>query len=88
MTPYMHLISGRGNWTTVGCDVKSVNNDTGEVTCNCSHLTNFAILVVCLITTVPLYIIVGNFHQEFIEFYQLVSVVKSNFFSVDESCFC
>lgn len=34
---------GKGNWTTDGCAMAS-NDDV--VMCNCTHLTNFAILVV------------------------------------------
>ncbi len=37
---------GGGNWSTNGCELVSYNKSTGEVQCKCSHLTNFAILVV------------------------------------------
>lgn len=35
---------GYGNWTSEGCVTVNVSNDV--VTCQCNHLTNFAILVV------------------------------------------
>ena len=44
-------ISGGGDWTTDGCKIinsESVD-DTNTVKCNCTHLTNFAVLVVSLI---------------------------------------
>ena len=39
---------GRGNWSTFGCNLTSVEEEgeTGIATCSCNHLTNFAILVV------------------------------------------
>ena len=40
------LSTGHGNWTDRGCSLKLQDNITGEVQCMCSHLTNFAILVV------------------------------------------
>ena len=43
---------GEENWTTEGCVTTAVSDD-GVVTCECNHLTNFAILVVR-----PLFIIV------------------------------
>ena len=39
------LKAGRGNWSTVGCTRRTVDNNTGLVTCDCNHLTNFAILL-------------------------------------------
>ena len=36
--------SGSGDWTPVGCTYQGTKN--GVVTCHCSHLTNFAILMV------------------------------------------
>lgn len=33
------------DWTTFGCTRNGTNQD-GVVTCNCNHLTNFALLVV------------------------------------------
>ena len=41
-----HLYTGLGNWSDSGCTLASHDIDTGKVQCNCSHLTNFAILVV------------------------------------------
>ena len=38
----------RGNWTEEGCRVEEVDDETGLITCECNHLTNFAILVVSL----------------------------------------
>jgi len=35
----------RGNWTEEGCRVEEVDDETGFITCECNHLTNFAILV-------------------------------------------
>ncbi|CAH1248779.1 ADGRG4 [Branchiostoma lanceolatum] len=34
---------GVGAWSTSGCDFVGINND--RVVCNCSHLTNFAVLM-------------------------------------------
>ena len=39
----MQCIEGRGNWSTDGCTVEAANS---SVTCQCNHLTNFAVLVV------------------------------------------
>ena len=36
----------RGNWSVEGCSLASEDVETGEVTCECDHLTNFAVLVV------------------------------------------
>ena len=36
----------RGNWSVEGCRLASENEQTGEVICECDHLTNFAVLVV------------------------------------------
>ena len=35
-------------WTTEGCETDLAEVDEGVVTCNCNHLTNFAILVVSI----------------------------------------
>ena len=35
---------GEGAWTTAGCE--TVSSVDGVVSCECNHLTNFAILVV------------------------------------------
>lgn len=45
---------GFGNWTDRGCNT-TLNRDSGTVTCQCNHLTNFAALVVSLksIQTLP-----------------------------------
>ena len=37
---------GEGNWTTEGCE--TIGLVDGVVTCQCNHLTNFAILVVSI----------------------------------------
>ena len=43
--PVTHTLGGRGNWTTDGCELTGID---GNVTiCECNHLTNFAVLVVC-----------------------------------------
>jgi hypothetical protein len=34
------------NWTTEGCTIDVTQLEEGIVTCECNHLTNFAILVV------------------------------------------
>ena len=39
--------SGLGDWSRVGCTYKGITD--GVVTCHCSHLTNFAILMVMFI---------------------------------------
>ena len=36
--------SGLGNWSSVGCSYQGIVD--GVVTCHCTHLTNFAILMV------------------------------------------
>ncbi|KAL5497494.1 hypothetical protein EMCRGX_G013970 [Ephydatia muelleri] len=36
---------GRGNWTTNGCITRKDNLTSNSIECQCSHLTNFAILV-------------------------------------------
>ena len=40
-------VSGRGNWTEEGCTVTDINLSEGLITCECDHLTNFAIIMVC-----------------------------------------
>ena len=37
---------GAGNWTTDGCTLADFDPDVALVYCKCSHLTNFACLVV------------------------------------------
>lgn len=45
---------GIGNWTSVGCTTADVIDESADgdemliVTCRCTHLTNFAILVVSI----------------------------------------
>ncbi len=41
-----HYPEGRGNWVPDGCVVAVMDENSGEVTCYCTHLTNFALLVV------------------------------------------
>ncbi|XP_011682085.2 adhesion G-protein coupled receptor G2 [Strongylocentrotus purpuratus] len=37
---------GYGNWSTDGCQLVGMDNDTGdELLCQCNHLTNFAVLM-------------------------------------------
>ena len=38
------LIDGYGDWSSDGCNTSSGSDP--QVTCNCDHLTNFAILLV------------------------------------------
>ena len=40
------VIDGRGDWTPEGCE--TIDDGTGVIQCNCTHLTNFAVLVVSL----------------------------------------
>jgi len=40
------LVAGRGNWSAEGCGMRRMDNITGLITCECNHLTNFAILMV------------------------------------------
>ncbi len=44
----VHFIGNisRGNWTEEGCKMKGTDNETKTYTCECNHLTNFAVLVV------------------------------------------
>ena len=35
---------GKGNWSSNGCT--TVDDGSGVIKCNCTHLTNFALLVV------------------------------------------
>ena len=45
----MHLcveLDGQGNWNSDGCMLISFDDSTGIVECQCTHLTNFACLVV------------------------------------------
>ena len=44
--PSFPLVAGRGNWSAEGCGMRRMDNITGLITCECNHLTNFAILVV------------------------------------------
>ena len=48
MTYFIFIAADRGNWTAEGCKVGTVDEETGLITCECTHLTNFAILVVSL----------------------------------------
>jgi len=49
----MFFAAGRGNWSAEGCTAVDINQETGLITCNCTHLTNFALLVVSLHTSFP-----------------------------------
>lgn len=42
-----------GNWSSRGCEVLSVEGDV--VVCGCSHLTNFGVLVVSIITQLRIF---------------------------------
>ena len=45
---------GLGGWSPEGCDIVINESDSSVVMCSCSHLTNFAVLVVRLVLPVPL----------------------------------
>lgn len=40
------LVGENGNWSEDGCRVADINETLGIITCECDHLTNFAIIVV------------------------------------------
>ena len=40
------LLDGNGDWNTSGCNLMSFNQSTNVASCECDHLTNFALLVV------------------------------------------
>ena len=40
----LYYTDGEGNWTSEGCT--TIDDGSGVIHCNCTHLTNFAILVV------------------------------------------
>ena len=42
----LYFIDGQRNWTSGGCT--TIDDGSGVIQCNCTHLTNFAILVVSL----------------------------------------
>ena len=48
-TPNKYCLIARdsrgGGWSTDGCLLASIDNDTSTVRCECNHLTNFAVLV-------------------------------------------
>ena len=49
----LNHVGGIGNWTADGCETKhEQKNTTIQVQCRCFHLTNFAVLVVSIITGV------------------------------------
>ena len=39
------IYTGLGNWSESGCTLADYDINTGKIQCNCSHLTNFAVLV-------------------------------------------
>ncbi|KAF5892777.1 adhesion G protein-coupled receptor F5-like, partial [Clarias magur] len=39
------LLNGIGGWDSTGCQLKSLQNETEIVTCECSHTTSFSILM-------------------------------------------
>ena len=64
------VAGGRGNWNSSGCT--TVYNETSNVaTCVCSHLTNFAVLVVS--SANPLYTNLPTFVSSKIPFFFLFS---------------
>ena len=44
----LHCVLCYTEWTTEGCETDLAEVDGGVVTCRCTHLTNFAILVVSI----------------------------------------
>ena len=49
----LNHVGGMGNWTADGCETKHERkNTTIQIQCRCFHLTNFAVLVVSIITGV------------------------------------
>ena len=40
------LLDDNGDWNTDGCNLTSFNQTTNVASCECDHLTNFALLVV------------------------------------------
>ncbi|KAF5890130.1 adhesion G protein-coupled receptor F5-like, partial [Clarias magur] len=40
-----NLLNGIGGWDSTGCQLKSLQNETERVTCECSHTTSFSILM-------------------------------------------
>lgn len=38
---------GLGSWSSEGCTTLTAHSNDDIVECHCTHLTNFAILVVC-----------------------------------------
>ena len=49
MTIHQNMLcytDGEGNWTSEGCT--TIDDGSGVIQCNCTHLTNFAVLVVSL----------------------------------------
>ena len=48
--PHQFVPGGHGNWSTTGCNLRSYNSTTNVAVCDCNHLTNFACLVVSIIS--------------------------------------
>ena len=40
----LHYFLSSGGWSTAGCSLRGIVNDT--IICECNHMTNFAALVV------------------------------------------
>ena len=55
------IAGGRGNWTDRGC-VTEFTRNSFTVVCRCSHLTNFAALVVSDNNTILTYLILLHNH--------------------------
>ena len=48
---FIVMLSGeRGDWSEAGCVVAEIDEESGLVVCKCNHLTNFAVLVVSIVT--------------------------------------
>ncbi|XP_033116035.1 adhesion G-protein coupled receptor G4-like [Anneissia japonica] len=50
-----NLRNGVGDWAEDGCELVNVLDD-GSVECHCNHLTNFAVLMVCLFYKINYYL--------------------------------
>ena len=42
----LFMSGGLGDWSASGCQVAAIDDEQSTVHCQCTHLTNFAILLV------------------------------------------
>ena len=61
---YLSLTS---EWSTDGCKTR-ISDDNSHITCTCTHLTNFAALVVCYSQLLLLYLIFDH-HMIFFTYF-------------------